>query len=42
MTPEQWLAFVITPITVAILGWVVVLINGWHMRRKHPERGRHG
>jgi hypothetical protein len=42
MTPEQWLAFVITPISVAILGWVVVLINVWHMGRKHPEDRQHG
>jgi hypothetical protein len=42
MTPEQWLAFVITPISVAILGWVVVLINDWNMRRKHPEDRQHG
>ena len=42
MTPIQWLAFVITPISVAILGWVVVLINDWHMRRKHPNRRQHG
>ena len=42
MTPEQWFAFVILPIVVAGLGWVVVLVNAWHMRRKHPEDSRQG
>jgi heme/copper-type cytochrome/quinol oxidase subunit 4 len=42
MTPEQWFAFVILPIVVAGLGWVIVLVNDWHMRRKHPEDSRHG
>ncbi len=42
MTPEQWFAFVILPIAVAGLGWVVVLVNAWHMRRKHPEDRQRG
>ena len=26
MTAEQWLAFVITPISVAVLGWLVAIL----------------
>lgn len=42
MTFMQWYAFFILPILVAALGWAAVLLNDWHMRRKHPDRQPHG
>jgi hypothetical protein len=33
MSSTSLLAFVIAPIVVAALGWGIVLINEWHMRR---------
>jgi hypothetical protein len=33
MTATQWLAFVIVPVAVAILGWVIVFVNEWANRR---------
>jgi hypothetical protein len=33
MSPLEWLAFVITPLSVCGLAWAAVLLNEWHYRR---------
>lgn len=36
MTDTQLFAFVILPIAITILGWIIVLLNEWYDKR-HPH-----